>query len=498
MLVKKSKLAISLVMAFALGGCGGGGSSATVEKTAAVKPKPVAAKPDPVKKTTIALTGKVIDGYVSGATVWLDINGDGSLNEESEPSVVSTESGDYSFNFTQEQALCVPYSTMYVDVPVGAMDEDLGEVTEAYQMSFPPSIEVLTGEDIRNISPLTTVIWEQLSLQLQKSGNNNLSCDALKENIELLANLQSEITNVMQNLVAHYNLSTEQIYSDFIANNDSEAYDRAQAIVKGLKAAYKYKQELDAQFPDAEEVRAVIYQDTAKDDEYGFENAWYRDKVIFAGAEFFYEQVKLQNTDALDKIDFILTQLQSIDTPWGEESLNGKLRIRDDVYINADRTYRCSSIEKVSFENSNVLYSVDNTSPSVNFPTADECVSSNLDTPFERGFSISYTESGAFYQTDFAFREENADFQTLSNWVNVKDKAADLDTQDLVTVLAAMPYKFDDETSIDASFWRKYKTTDNVRISKTIEGQWVRDTRREDGTMLHECSDNGADWTACN
>ncbi|WP_351061291.1 hypothetical protein, partial [Psychrobacter sp. TB20-MNA-CIBAN-0197] len=82
-------------------------------------------------------------------------------------------------------------------------------------------------------------------------------------------------------------------------------------------------------------VRAVIYQDTAKDAEYGFENAWYRDKVIFAGAELTYEQVKLQNTDELDKIDVILSRLDSIDTPWGEESLNGKLTVRDDVYINA-------------------------------------------------------------------------------------------------------------------------------------------------------------------
>ena len=78
-----------------------------------------------------------------------------------------------------------------------------------------------------------------------------------------------------------------------------------------------------------------------------------------------------------------------------------------------------------------------------------------------------------------------------------KGKAADLETQDLVTVLAAMPYKFDDETSIDASFWRKYKTTDNVRITKTIEGKWFRDTRQEDGTMLHECGENGVDWVQC-
>ncbi|MEI8624888.1 hypothetical protein P4S67_11750 [Pseudoalteromonas sp. B137] len=165
MFFKKSQLAISLAFTLGLVGCGGGDKAAVVE--------PVVAKPDPIKVdsvevNTISLTGKVIDGYVSGAIVWLDIDGDGTFDEQSEPSVVSEESGNYSFNFTEEQALCVPYSTMYVDVPVGAIDEDLGEVTQAYQMSFPPSIEALTDEDIRNISPLTTVIWEQLSLQFQK------------------------------------------------------------------------------------------------------------------------------------------------------------------------------------------------------------------------------------------------------------------------------------------------------------------------------------------
>ncbi|MBA6364699.1 hypothetical protein H4J42_13205, partial [Colwellia sp. BRX8-8] len=149
MMFKKSKFLISLAITATLVGCGGGGSSSPD-------------KPDPIVANTISLTGKVIDGYVSGATVWLDLDGDSKFDKQTEPSVVSTESGNYSFEFTEEQASCVPYSTMYVDVPVGAIDEDLGEVTEAYQMSFPPSIEPLSDDDIRNISPLTSVIWGQL------------------------------------------------------------------------------------------------------------------------------------------------------------------------------------------------------------------------------------------------------------------------------------------------------------------------------------------------
>jgi hypothetical protein len=94
---------------------------------------------------------------------------------------VSTESGNYTFEFTEAQASCVPYSTMYVDVPVGAMDEDLGEVMEAYQMSFPPTTKILSVDELRNISPLTSVIWNQLKKKIKGTGKNNISCEDLKK-----------------------------------------------------------------------------------------------------------------------------------------------------------------------------------------------------------------------------------------------------------------------------------------------------------------------------
>lgn len=276
MVNKKNRLLILSVLTLSIAACGGGGGS----ETSAPTPTP-ASTPTPVQtpSPTIKSSGKVIDGYVVGATVWLDFNGDGKHNQDKEPSTTSGDTGDYHFEFTQEQASCVPYSTTYVDVPVGAMDLSLGEVTEAYQMSFPPSIEPISDNDIRHISPLTSVIWKQLQSQLEK--DDTVTCDNLKQDAELRDSIKYEVQDVMRNLVAHYNLSEEQIYSDFIASSDSETYDHAQSIVNGLKASYKHRKALEKSYPDASEIRVTVYQDSAKDETFGFKDAWYRDVVVF-------------------------------------------------------------------------------------------------------------------------------------------------------------------------------------------------------------------------
>src|SRR5690606_34420309 len=126
------KATLLLSLASGIAACGGGSSS---DNSGAVVPVP-----DPV--TTSLLNGKVIDGYVNGATIWLDINGNG-IQDEDEPSTVSIEAGDYALELTAAQRECLPYATLYVDVPVGAIDEDSGEVTEAYQMARPAQFRPL-------------------------------------------------------------------------------------------------------------------------------------------------------------------------------------------------------------------------------------------------------------------------------------------------------------------------------------------------------------------
>ena len=169
-------LASAFITSLLVTACGGGGAES-------------AAPQQPVKdggNTVViksSIKGKVIDGYVRGATVWLDINADKIRNAD-EPSAISGQAGSYILELTEAQRECVAYSTIYVDVPVGAIDEDSGVVTQAYQMSRPPLLAAPTVEDVLNISPLTTVLSEQILEKFSPMGASPRTCNELKAKIQ--------------------------------------------------------------------------------------------------------------------------------------------------------------------------------------------------------------------------------------------------------------------------------------------------------------------------
>jgi hypothetical protein len=445
--------------------------------------------------TTIA--GKVIDGYVSGATIWLDYNGNGKFDEQTEPSTISGEAGDYSFEFNEEQKQCLPYSTMYVDVPVGAVDADTGVVMDAYQMALPPSIDVLSDEELRHISPLTSSIWGLLRSQLQDSGKGNLSCLDLMDDIALREEIKKVVEDVILNAVIQYNLSEEQMFADFISEGNSDAYDTAQEIVKGLKAAYKHTLDLNVQYPDAREVRVVVYQSKDNDGRYNLDSAWYRDQVVFLENKTLIEDVKLKNTGALDQIDYVLTKLERVDSPWGDQTYNGVLSIRNDIYVNDDLTYRCGIIETIKLEKDSLTYQVSNSIPTVDHPTIETCILDGIDSPYERSFRVTYSVENINYFGVFFFRDDKVDFTSLSAWINVVDKADELEPNNVFTYMNALPYKFDTLVELDASYWRKRMTDGDVQVDTNNDNEWVRTTKLEDNTSITECSDDGINWQQC-
>ncbi|NRD74949.1 hypothetical protein HQQ94_17350 [Shewanella sp. VB17] len=510
----KKKWLVSTSMAIALTACGGGSDSATAPVTPApvtpapvtpapVTPAPVTpapVTPAPVVEATMKLSGKVIDGYVSGATVWLDINGNRIL-EADEPRTLSGTAGNYAFEFTQTQADCVPYAAMYVDVPIGAIDEDSGEVIEAYQMAFPPSITPLTDGDIRHITPLTSIIWQQLGNTSESANRPHLTCEDLKQNVQLQTTLQNDINSLIENLTDHYkNISKEQIFADFIADDNTEAYEFAQSIVIGLKASYAHKIKLQVQFADAIEVRVVTYQDKGKDRDLNFDNAWYRNTVIFTPTGYTAKEVKLK--DNILDVDIVLTDLVRLDKPWGDQALKGELGIREDAYYNIDGTYRCSAIEIVSFTQDKLEYELSNSPAYTYSDTIADCKYS-LETPLDRTYRISFAEADKNYFAEFNFRETQAEFKSLPNWVNVENKADMLNAAELITHLNLLPRNWDDEVLTDINYWRKRMWFDNITIDKEHAGdknnaiQWEKRTLQDNGTTVKECSTDGITWANC-
>ncbi|HWJ95899.1 MAG TPA: hypothetical protein VNT33_14330, partial [Telluria sp.] len=79
---------LALTIALALSGCGGGGGdSAPAIPTSAPPPPP----------TGTVLNGVVTDGYVSGATVYVDLNNN-NTKDANEPSALTDASGKHTLN----------------------------------------------------------------------------------------------------------------------------------------------------------------------------------------------------------------------------------------------------------------------------------------------------------------------------------------------------------------------------------------------------------------
>ncbi|MCX8517011.1 MAG: hypothetical protein ORN29_02940 [Rhodoferax sp.] len=133
--------AISLATVALISACGGGTSSTSSGSST----------------SATTLSGQVIDGYIKGATVCLDLNGNNAC-DSGEPSTTSGDKGAYS--------LSVPAGTdisglhVIASVPAtGATDtDDSGTATPVitgYTMLSPASMAIV-------VSPLTTVISHEM------------------------------------------------------------------------------------------------------------------------------------------------------------------------------------------------------------------------------------------------------------------------------------------------------------------------------------------------
>ena len=90
--IRTTQLFLNLIVAFsvALTACGGGGKD---------NAKSPAASTLPTVPTSSVLSGKVIDGYIEGATVCLDLNND-QICGTGEPVAVTKAGGVYSLKIT--------------------------------------------------------------------------------------------------------------------------------------------------------------------------------------------------------------------------------------------------------------------------------------------------------------------------------------------------------------------------------------------------------------
>ena len=104
---------------------------------------------------TEIFSGKVIDGYVSGANIFIDQNFN-FQQDAGEYLAISGSNGEFSILVDSSMVSCLKERPIVADVPIGAVDSTLGTVTQAYQMILPSIND--TGFSSIVISPFTNLL----------------------------------------------------------------------------------------------------------------------------------------------------------------------------------------------------------------------------------------------------------------------------------------------------------------------------------------------------
>lgn len=225
--------------ALTVAGCGGGSGGSGVQ--------PITSS-QPASSDTVLITGKVIDGYVSGATVFIDMNWSLAW-EQGEPKTTTDANGNWSF----KQSDLNPFFSCYkgttgpraiiVDVPAGAVDTTRGVVQSPYRMVFLPApwLGITTSNQYANITPFTSLFAAAIAQgKLQTQGADgiipvNESCGNLANNIA--SNVRNNVLN-MGKVFADAGVSINSFYDDFIASGNTVAQSKGELIVDYL---VKYK-----------------------------------------------------------------------------------------------------------------------------------------------------------------------------------------------------------------------------------------------------------------
>lgn len=209
--------ALSVLSLALLTACGGGGSSNGGN--------PDGSNNSGTPPTTTTFAGTVIDGYIEGANVCLDLNAN-LLCDSDEPKATTKADGTYSLDVTGVASDKLKLAHLVTVVPATAKDADDGGKTlaEAGKLGFsllaPAAAYVKAdGSSVTGavISPLTTLVSHEMI-----SGSNTLDTSEkyVRERLSLLPG-----TDLRQ---------------DFVAKKDAPLIEKAQMLavaIGGIKAA---------------------------------------------------------------------------------------------------------------------------------------------------------------------------------------------------------------------------------------------------------------------
>ena len=436
------------------------------------------------------IKGRAIDGYVQGATVFLDVNGNGSL-DDGEPSGVSGAGGRFEIALDEEQAECKSLAPVVANVPLGAIDETLGEVTEAFQMALPPGTEEIDSGQEVFITPLTSVLWAELYALYSSGELPGLSCSELRGNPSAQEKLQAKIDQVILQTVQTYNIPANELLSDYVASGSSDTQRTAEDIVAGLKLSLTEQLLLEQTYPDANSVRVVVerslgsrYNDPVlASDAYGWYRRWWvqKDGLLTEGI------VRLSE-DLLSEL-YLLFYKEWFPTLTNSSGVN--VGFRREVSLNDANqigTYSCVGFEdaKVTlpYEQDRGSFEISTENSTVMLVAGWEACNEDVHALSNYSQNIFITERPRT-RSDGVLLEQG--YYSFDSGTGIpipatKGLAADLErinADDLLSKIPVFDWRFYDGADATALFTSKhfeYQSTNKILIEKFTdpENQWRR------------------------
>jgi hypothetical protein len=191
------------------------------------------------EESNTAFNGYAIDGYISGANIFIDQNFNFTL-DDGEFSSVTASDGSFVIETNDETIFkCLKKRPIVADVPEGAFDSTLGGVTEAYQMIL-PSVDDAGNSNII-ISPFTSLFAEAI---IKGKNNSDLTEDlSVEEGCQIegdnvAENISTAILELRNTIETNFGITYEALLGDFIDNATDEKV--TEEVAQKIAAFFPY------------------------------------------------------------------------------------------------------------------------------------------------------------------------------------------------------------------------------------------------------------------
>ncbi len=438
---------------------------------------------DPTPSSS-TLKGRAIDGYIVGATAFLDTNFNGIL-DNGEPSALTGEDGTFTLNLGAADASCAEYSPLVVDVPVGATDLDLGLITEAYQLTIPPTkaIEHVSQSDLLSVTPLTSVLWNQIQIAMEEYAGE-MSCESLVSDFNFRDTLFAEVEDLSFALATHYNVPVAELFSDFIASGNSTLHNDAMQLAKALQASFQDMQVAKRDYPDAELIRIHHLQGEVQDDGTLSDEWIKREFMVFEDQAVWRIEVLDDNFNTVKVREHYI---------FINKDINGlKHRLEIGFEDKQGESPACAVNEEVLTSSSNPGYGVINNAmwAAVSETDCDGVDFASHITERQVAVESEVGETSTFNQWFYGTSPLPGGLET---WINVGDNLDNLDGNALIAALNGYSADFEDNDAMGAESWsRRFSSPETEKVN--FDGtRYEERVFNNDGTYSLYCGSTSSD-----